>query len=661
MRTYRNLTSPRLVARNGRLFHVWPDGTELPAIRGGADPAPTLPDLLAQVEVTTGEDGAVSIANADALTDDQLAELDAAITTAAEAAAAGDVDAEVLAQLTQAGTTVQAIRAEAAARTEAAGQLAADAEAQLAIIRGQQASDTDPEGDPAEGDPAADPAEGDPAEPAEPAEDPAPEAEADPEAAAPTPEPIAAAAAPARRAPLAPLAAGGRPSSARPRQTQAPAGSLASLGLVASANAPGVTAGSAIVDYDQLAAAFLSAIELTKGYTQGPRTKVKVVTAGRGVEQFPEDMRLDRNTERNMERIERAQAFVQAQGGVQRAVVASGGDERSRVASGGICAPQQVNYDMPTVGSTARPARDGFFTRFGADRGGIRTLPMPLLGDITGAIDVWTEADDIAAADNDGGPGDVLKPCLTVTCPDEDESIVEAITRCLEYGNFRARFFPEQIEAWMRLATVEQARFAEQRLLAALSLGSTAVTAATVLGTTRTVLAALDRAIAVWRYRHRMDDGFSLSWAAPRWLRDQIRADIARGLPGDQPRATLAVSDAEIDAWFMARNVEPTWLMDGESGQRFTSQSAGALQGWPSTVKTYMAPAGAWLFLDGGTLDLGVVRDSGLNATNDVQVFSETFEGAHFHGIESWTVTFDTCPDGKIAGTVSIDPCTTGS
>jgi hypothetical protein len=444
-----------------------------------------------------------------------------------------------------------------------------------------------------------------------------------------------------------------RPAQAAPRQTVTAGGGLASLGMVASANAPGVTAGSPITSYDQLAAAFVSAVDATKGYRHGPPVKVPVVRIGQGDTQYPEAFRLDGDLAGNQRRIEAAQRAIQEAGGLQAAITAAAGD--SRTAAGGICAPQQVNYDMPTLGTDARPMRDGFMARFGADRGGIRTLPMPLLGDLAGAIDVWTEA-------NDQNPADpTTKPCLTVTCPDEDETIVEAITRCLEYGNFRARYFPEQIEAWMRLVAVEHARFAEQRLMATVSTGSTAVTSGQVLGTSRDVLAALDRAIAVWRYRHRLGDGYRLEFGAPIWLRDQIRTDITRQLPVGTVEETLAVADATIARFFAVRNIEPVWLLDGESGQRFVAQGVGPLQGWPSTVKTYLAPAGGWLFLDGGTLDLGIVRDSTLNATNDVQVFAETFEGAHFHGPESWTLTFDTCPDGSVAATADIDPCSTGS
>lgn len=44
----------------------------------------------------------------------------------------------------------------------------------------------------------------------------------------------------------------------------------------------------------------------------------------------------------------------------------------------------------------------------------------------------------------------------------------------------------------------------------------------------------------------------------------------------------------------------------------------------PAVALAY--PAGTFLFLDGGTLELGVVRDSVMNVTDSYQVFAETFE-----------------------------------
>jgi hypothetical protein len=48
---------------------------------------------------------------------------------------------------------------------------------------------------------------------------------------------------------------------------------------------------------------------------------------------------------------------------------------------------------------------------------------------------------------------------------------------------------------------------------------------------------------------------------------------------------------------------------------------------------------GTFLFLDGGTLDIGVIRDSTLVGTNDYKMFVETFEGVAKVGVESIKVT----------------------
>ena len=45
------------------------------------------------------------------------------------------------------------------------------------------------------------------------------------------------------------------------------------------------------------------------------------------------------------------------------------------------------------------------------------------------------------------------------------------------------------------------------------------------------------------------------------------------------------------------------------------------------------------MFLDGGTLDLGIIRDSTLVGTNDYKMFVETFEGVAKVGVESLKVT----------------------
>ena len=83
-------------------------------------------------------------------------------------------------------------------------------------------------------------------------------------------------------------------------------------------------------------------------------------------------------------------------------------------------------------------------------------------------------------------------------------------------------------------------------------------------------------------------------------------------------------------------------------GQIFGAQGGGALLGFPSTVVWYLFPEGSFLYLDAGTLELGIVRDSTLNSTNDYQIFGEAFENVAFLGFESLKVTSTVCATGEV-------------
>jgi hypothetical protein len=70
---------------------------------------------------------------------------------------------------------------------------------------------------------------------------------------------------------------------------------------------------------------------------------------------------------------------------------------------------------------------------------------------------------------------------------------------------------------------------------------------------------------------------------------------------------------------------------------------------------------GRWLHLDGGTLDLGVVRDATLNNTNACETFAKSFDAVARIGNDSVLLDLDVCPSGKSSAPVSIDPYTSGS
>lgn len=315
--------------------------------------------------------------------------------------------------------------------------------------------------------------------------------------------------------------------------------------------------------------------------------------------------------------------------------------EQALVASGGYCAPLQVRYDIFGVGVTDRPVRDAL-AHFGASRGGIRYVAPPVLGDDDGAVSVWTAA-------NDRSPGDygaATKPCLVVECSPELTAEADAVTLCLQFGNLMTRAFPELVTRHNQLALIEHARLAELTLLSKLAALSTALTAPVKLGIARDFLYALGKAGAAMRSRHRMNRNTRLRVIAPGWVLDAMREDLGQGLPGD---TNLARADAEIQGYLSARNISVSWHLDG----LFQPQVPGSLVNFPSQFHWTMFPEGSFLFLDGGTLDLGVIRDSGLVATNDYKTFTETFEGVAKIGVESIRVSQACEVEGAVVGTLA--------
>jgi hypothetical protein len=91
------------------------------------------------------------------------------------------------------------------------------------------------------------------------------------------------------------------------------------------------------------------------------------------------------------------------------------------------------------------------------------------------------------------------------------------------------------------------------------------------------------------------------------------------------------------------------------ASQTYGDSAAGAaIPGFPGQIDSLLFTPGSWLFLDGGELNLGLVRDSTLNARNRYRQFMETFEGAAFRGIESLRLVMSVEPTGQTSGTKDL-------
>lgn len=309
-------------------------------------------------------------------------------------------------------------------------------------------------------------------------------------------------------------------------------------------------------------------------------------------------------------------------------------------AAGGLAAPEQPDYVLPGFEVTTRPVKSSLPT-FTAARGGVRYIRPPSLTDLRDAVGIWDVADDVAAVTDP----EVRKPSLRVTAGNEIVVDVQAVTSILTFGNMTHRAYPEFVTRVIDLATAAHARIAEQQLLTQIGSLSTPVSGAAVatLGATRVLLPILDRAATGMRDRLRTAQDAPLQLILPHWARGILRSDLALQEPGD---SRVGTTDADLAAYLAAQFLRPTWALDGETGQQFNPQAPGAVNDWPSAILCYLFPAGAFQFLDGGTLDLGLVRDSELNAANDFQTFTETFETAIFRGGEALRISQAVTPSG---------------
>lgn len=384
--------------------------------------------------------------------------------------------------------------------------------------------------------------------------------------------------------------------------------------ITAGADIPGYTAGGQMNDSNDIAEAMVSrlhGLRRVKG-GDGEQHIVASITT-----QYPESRVLNQDTESNIAKIK---------------AVAS---PEALVASGGHSTPFEVKYDIFGFGTNDRPIRDSL-PRFAADRGGIRYIIPPVLSDYGNAVGVWTNATDT-------NPGTDVKTSLTVSAATETTVATDAVTLQLQFGNLMTRAYPELVARHNELALIQHAREAEQYIVSKLSSASTAVTSTSLIGFARDFLVQVGRASAAYRSRHRLDPAMQLKVIAPSWIKDAMRADLVLSMPGDN---SMNVADSEIDGYLAARGVSITFSPDMTV---FGTQSGGAMTEFPDSFDWYLYAEGTFLFLDGGTLDLGIIRDSTLVGTNDYKMFVETFEGIAKVGIESIKVTSTISVNGVAA------------
>lgn len=410
----------------------------------------------------------------------------------------------------------------------------------------------------------------------------------------------------ARRAPVAEVPA-------QPRQT---------VSITAAADVPGFSSGAPIEKADLVTAMHSRARGLAN---MSPRLGIGTIDTG-----IPAEFTVGQgdDPESIMERLIESRL-----GGNATA--------ESLVASGGWCTPSDVLFDQFAIES-----RSGLIDlpTLGVAHGGVQVPSFFGISDAAAALWTWTEATDIT-------PGGATKACLKVPCPTWTDYRLEAEGLCLTHGNLMDRSYPQQSTRFVDLTMTAHMHKVSNAILAKIVATATAVTAAGAPSDGfGDVLGSLDLEVADFRSEHLMDENVILDGMFPMWLPNALRSTLAMRAGIDPRRITLA----DIIGEFTARNVRPQFLAGYQP-----LYAAAPATAFPTTVNYLLSPTGAVVKGDGGSIDLGVQRDSTLNATNDFTLaWTEQFYQVIQRGPVAREVTASLTVNGQTGGPAIVATAT---
>ncbi len=344
----------------------------------------------------------------------------------------------------------------------------------------------------------------------------------------------------------------------------------------------------------------------------------------------------------------------------------TGAQFESLVAAGGWCAPSQIRYDFFNIAE-----QEGMIDlpTFGVERGGIQFPISPSLADtFSPALPwytafsnatvpwLWTEGDDILAV-----TGSPTKPCIRVPCSTMDNRRLECYGICLTAGNLADNAWPESTANFLRLLMAAHYHAANARYISTIAGLATAVAGCTSTGVGSGVMAPmLDVAeLGAIDYRSKFGMGRNSPMEAvyPEWSLGAARADLAKRT-GISPNDSFRITDADIAAWFDVRNIRAQFVQDYQVRAAGQPGAATAITSYPTTVKHLLYAPGTVARGNGMSLDLGVVRDSTLNRTNDFTAawMEECHLIARFgHEVREYTTSI--CPSGTTGAANQTSCC----
>jgi len=337
-------------------------------------------------------------------------------------------------------------------------------------------------------------------------------------------------------------------------------------------------------------------------------------------------------------------------------VLTAAANPEALVAAGGWCSPSEISYDFYNVvcvdGTLDLPT-------VGINRGGMRFPVSPSFGSLVGnaAMWSWTETQDIAAVTGTAQSG--TKTCARVPCPSFSEVRLSCDGLCLTVGNLTEDAYPELIANHTRLLFAAHAHKMNAKRITQLIAYSTPTTGQTFgtagTGVVSPVLGTLELQAIDYREKFAMCQDAVLEVILPRWLRGVMRSDLRKRTR--ENTNMISVTDSLLMSFFDALNLRVQWVGDWQTRTAGYFGNTSLLTAWPTTVQYMMYAPGTFVLGQGLRLDLGVIRDSVMNATNDhTAEWMEECWLIAMVGHESRYGIINICPDGTV-GAADLTAC----
>ena len=378
---------------------------------------------------------------------------------------------------------------------------------------------------------------------------------------------------------------------AKTARPEAPQRDRGAVSLLAAADVPGFAAGSSLDDLDAVGQAVVSRM---RGFTppagDGSREDLRHFGVASIKRPFAEEFTIDRGTD-DMEVLSRAIKEDRLDGG-------------SLVAAGGWCSPSETLYDLAGDETT-----DGLLSvpEVNVKRGGIRYTYGPQFADFyANAGFIQTEAQAIAGT---------TKPCVEVSCPAFTEVRLDAVGLCIRVPILTNAAYPELINRFVSGTLVAHQHMVNANVISRIVTLAGAARVMTGIGSSaHDTLSALTLVANQRRQASRLSLNASFEVVLPFWVKDVLKDDLSL-----RTGQTQAVSDAQLSAYFSARNLSVQYVYDWQDlPTADDSGTAGVDERntYPTDFDVLMYPAGTYVKGTSDVINLNAVYDAASLATN---------------------------------------------